>query len=280
MGLPNIYKTHKKTELISSKFYAIIFLIIILCITIYKYAIQNNKLTCTDYIFNSYMYLILSNIIIFSIMIIHEYTKFYNPIIRAYKSNYIIIPISYMIIQLFIIYQLKKQIKNYEHSNMLKIHLLWLFMLILIGLFLIPIMYFFNINHVADYFIIITLFASAIIIINKLIYNNKIRFEKLLVAILILFILCCIILPILGYNFSNDTNCMLLVVSILKILFLIIIILVIIVNHNRIVKNSEICSVSDPINYPNYPEDTLDLFILVKNILSSFLDYVGICSYN
>jgi len=280
MALPNIYKSHKKTELISSKFYAILSLIILLCLVIYKYAFKNGKLICTDYIFNSYLYFILSNIIIFSVVIIHEHTKFYNPIIRAYESKYIIIPISYMIIQLFIIYQLKKNIKNFEHSDIVKLHILWLFMLILIGLFLIPIMHFFRIHHVANYFIIIALIASTTIIINNLVYNNQIKFEKSLILMLFLFISSCIILPILGYNLSgNNIDYMPTVATILKTLLLIIIILVIVVNHNEIIKKAEICSLTKLENYPNYPEDTLDLFILLKNTVSIFLDYIGVCSY-
>jgi hypothetical protein len=268
----NIYIDKKPSTLISSKFYAIITFIIILVIVIFKYAFKDGKLICDDYVFNSYLYLLLSQSIIFFIIIMHEHTKFYSSILKIYKNDNLLLPISLIIIQLYIIYLLKNNIKNTSHNNIIKIHILWLFLTILVGLFLIPIFHFANIKHVTNSILLVVIIFFVTLIIKKIIYNDKyINFKKSLAISVILLLLSLLILPIVSYIINTNITSV-----ILKIEIIITIVLILLMNHNKIIsKKNKCCD-----NMPNYPEDSLDLFMLFKNIVSEIFSILGVCSYN
>jgi hypothetical protein len=279
MANGNIYQDTKPTSLVSSKFYAIISLILILSFVIYKYAFVNSKQTCENYIFNSYLYLVLSTTIIFSIVIFNEYTHFYSPVIKAFKYSNILVPIAIIIIQLSIIGLLKYELKKTEHKDVVKSHILWVLIMIMMGLFLIPIMYFANIKHVANPLLIIGTLWSVVMIAKNIFSNNgvDINWSYILVISLIIYFASLVILPLIGYYFSNGSKMMDSINTILKMETVVVVVLLLLLNHIAITDNYYKCV--DKKITPNYPEESFDFFLLIKNIVSDFFNKIGLCSY-
>jgi hypothetical protein len=279
MSNGNIYQNKKPTALVESKFYAVIAFIIILCIIISKYAFKDNEMTCDNYIFNSYLYLLLSVIIIFSIVIFNEHTYFYSPVIRAFKHGNVLVPFSIIVMQLILIGLFKYKLKTEDHKNILNIHVYWILLNIVIALFIIPIMYFANIKHVTNPLIIIALLWSAIMVIKNILSNNgnEINWSYYLVITLIIYMISMIILPVISYFFSNGTDYLSIANSILKIESIIVIVLLLLINHIAITDNSKKCVENNIL--PNYPEESFDFFMLIKNLLSDFFNLIGLCSY-
>lgn len=279
MANGDIYQDKKPTSLIESKFYGIIAFIIILCFIISRYAFKDGDMTCENYIFNSYLYLLLSGIIIFSVVIFNEHTHFYSPVLRAFSHGNILVPFSIIILQLILIGLFKYKLKTENHENILKIHVYWLLLNIMIGLFIIPIMHFANIKHVTNPIIIVMILWSVVMVAKNILVNNgtEIDWSYFLVIALVIYMISMLTLPLISYYFSNGTDYLSIANSVLKVETVIVIVLLLLTNHTAITDNSKKCI--DGKVSPNYPEESFDFFMLIKNIMSDFFNLIGLCSY-
>ena len=286
----NIYSDNKYSTLVSSKFYGIISLIIILSFIAYKYTNINiktknddnninniNNINCEDYVFTTYIYMILSLIIIFSVVIANEHTGFYTPILNLFNEMNILIPISIIIINIFIISIFKIRLSLYCKTN-IDIYVTWILLLIFTGFFLIPIFHFTGVTSVTNVILLISILLSISIIFIRLVYGDQhIKFRSKLKKSIIIYLLLLIIFPLFSYT-SLDKNGIYFTNIILKCGALILCVIFLLTNNNSILAEYNKCK-HENIQI-NYPEESFNIFMLIKYVISDVFGQVGICSYN
>jgi hypothetical protein len=81
-----------------------------------------------------------------------------------------------------------------------------------------------------------------------------------------------------GYTINN-TLLTDIINSILKIGALVLCVIILLTNHNDILSEYEKCKKNG--NYDiNYPNESLNIFITLKNMVSEYMNYLGICDYS
>jgi FtsH-binding integral membrane protein len=136
----------------------IFFLLLTFVITsffIYKKAYANDRLTCNNYILNTYLYIILSIIIVSIIVLLIEKKTLYNGSNIKYVSKYFWIIFIFTIVFLFLTMIIDPR------KTIIK-HLSWLGFICLIGITMFPIYIFTKMNNV----FLKTLITTLIIVIG------------------------------------------------------------------------------------------------------------------
>jgi hypothetical protein len=65
------------------KMFCCLTIMILICILIGNYAFKNGILTCDHYVFNTYLYVILSILLIFIVILLNDYTGFFNSFLAS-----------------------------------------------------------------------------------------------------------------------------------------------------------------------------------------------------
>tara|TARA_Y100000991_G_C21970651_1_gene349262 strand:+ start:1087 stop:1836 length:750 start_codon:yes stop_codon:yes gene_type:complete len=137
------------------KIFFLLLVFIIVSFLIHKKAYQNNKLTCNNYILNTYLYIILSIIIVSIVVLLMEKNNFFHD------SKYNSISKYFWVIFIFTLGLLFLTMTIDPRNTFLK-HISWLGFICLIGITMYPIYIYTKMNNV----FLRTLITTLIIVIG------------------------------------------------------------------------------------------------------------------
>lgn len=268
-----------------------IIITIIIIGLIMKYAYKNDKPVCTDYIFNSYLYIILTICIMLIIIIINNETNIFTAFMILLLSGGKMQTCGIIIlIFVILIYSFRFWFPYINPEETYKLH----FAYILLTSFIAITLCFFKfdianaLNNPASVFIMLSdilviggIWTIAIVIIVGLVCNNYIdilqQFEWNFYAkhLLFAFIVYCLV----GVIFITDSDKLKFFISVGVILGYILLIVMLIDNHINIVSHSKICG-NPLMPLPNYPLEGLGLVMRIRRYITDLLLLFGTYGYN
>ena len=137
------------------KIFSLLLVFIIISFFIYKKAYTHDKLTCNNYILNTYLYIILSIIIVSMVVLLIEKQTLHNGGNTQYVSKYFLMIFILTILFLFLTMTI-------DPTKTIMKHLSWLVFICLIGITMFPIYIFTKMNNV----FLKTLITTLIIVIG------------------------------------------------------------------------------------------------------------------
>ena len=255
-----------------NKSFSFIVLTLFLLIIYIGFSAFNIQFKCENFIYFSYIYIILSILIytffiLFIIQFLSYQTKFKN-FMNYYRNYYIFV----IIIILILFYFIGILFKNYEH-DVIYSHILWIILLFLISILFLP--FYINIDQVKILISYIIKQIICVIIILFILYYNNYNFEninnnQIIILTIILILLSSGINQMIIKESSDEYDNKLIISYILLIWF----VYNILSNTNSIIENTNmycnqalnICSNNDNDicrYYPNYCK------LSVESILSN-----------
>ena len=249
------------------KIFSCLVIIVLICIAIGHYAFKNGMLTCDHYVFNTYLYIILAIVLMFLIVLLNDQYGVFNPLLNLLSG------FMGFIILLGLIIGLTYALHNVEPKNILASNGIWLALVLLIGILMIPLVFFGRMTGVVGLAGILT--VVIVIVVGLLGYymgDKIITFDwdyYLRFALIGL-----IVVSIVGYMFINDVATMLTFIYVLSIIGLIIFVLLLLSNHKKLKENSGKCIDGQVV--PNYPKESWSLVIKIVNIFSDLVRILGI----
>ena len=231
--------------------YSFLAIALIVIVAIYNKSIKGGKLTCNNYILNSYLYVILGIIIIILNMLLNDEYN-YLPSIRGIGSVILILILAIILIYL---------VRSIDPRKTIPKHVAWLAFMILFSAILYPI-YMISRKYgvllqALVYASILAILTTALVFYNPDILKKHIKRWHLMIA-LILLIIANLALP---YIISDATN-LARGYYILSIIGLVIF-TAILIFYTRILKeNSEKCVV------PDYPGESMGFVIVLGNMFA------------
>lgn len=228
----------------------------------------DGKLTCSNYVYASYLYIVLSLLIIAMVILSIIFTKFYNTFIKFLLGlgNWGLLGflIVLVIIQLGLYYLLR----NTNPNNTVALHLIWLSILLLssltLGLFVLVGIS----NNTLLMALSLTILLTIITGYIGYTYGDKLLpfdFDKYLYGLLIILVVSMIIVPF----FIKDNKTMGYLVYVFAAISLVIFVLLMLSYNNKIKERAEKCN--EESNPPNYPYEAMGL---VRKIIIVFQDLI------
>lgn len=273
--------TFAKQNLLS--FAANIVIIIIIVILILKYTYKNDMPVCTDYVFNSYLYIILTFSLMLLLIIFNNETNIFTTfMIKLVRSNSTLQNISVWI-GFFIIlwFGLRDLFPSINPNNTMTLHLAYLFFISLITIVLCV----FKIDlsnsigngqstfmMINDMLVIGGLWTIFVSIIVGLFCNNfldaiqQIDWNFYSKNLLLIFVVFCIV----GLIFITDSEKAKLFLSIGSILGYILLVFMLIANHLDIVQHAKICG-TKLMPTPNYPGEGMGMVFKVRRYITDLI---------
>ena len=95
------------------KLFCCLTIVVLICILIGQYAFKNGILTCDHYVFNTYLYIILSILLIFIVVLVNDQTGFFNSFLIWMSQGGIVNIIIIFIIILALLFGLMYKLNNY-----------------------------------------------------------------------------------------------------------------------------------------------------------------------
>jgi hypothetical protein len=175
------------------KIFSCLTIIVLICILIGNYAFKNGILTCDHYVFNTYLYIILSILLVFIVVLVNDQTGFFNSLLISMAQGNIIIMMLLISITFF---GLTYALSTIDPNNILASNLIWLLLILILGIFIIPIIWIGRLTNVVGLSGMITVLITLIVGIAGYYYGDKIvtfDWDKylnyaLLIMILVVFI--------------------------------------------------------------------------------------------
>lgn len=248
------------------KLFCSLTIVVLICILIGKYAFKNGLLTCDHYIFNTYLYVILSILLIFIIVLINDQTGIFNSFLLLFTtSNTLIILILLLIILFALVYALQKV----NPANIFASNMIWLLLILVLGITVIPVIWFGRLTNIVGLAGAITILITLVVGVAGYYYGDKIitfDWDKYLqyalyILIFTAFIGIFFISPKYIYTYF----------FVISIISLCIFVLLLLSNHKKIKENADKCIDGQVV--PNYPLESFSIFIKMLNI---FLDLIRI----
>jgi len=248
------------------KLFCSLTIVVLICILIGKYAFKNGLLTCDHYIFNTYLYVILSILLIFIIVLINDQTGIFNSFLLLFTtSNTLIILILLLIILLPLVYALQKV----NPANIFASNMIWLLLILILGITVIPVIWFGRLTNIVGLAGAVTVLITLVVGVAGYYYGDKIitfDWDKYLRYALYSLIFASFI----GIFFISPKN-IYTYFFVISIISLIIFALMLLSNHKKIKENADKCIDGQVV--PNYPLESFGIFIKMLNI---FLDLIRI----
>jgi len=242
---------------------------VLICILIGNYAFKNGILTCDHYVFNTYLYIILSILLVFIVVLLNDYTGFFNSfLISMTQGNMFII----MFIILLLLFGLIYALQTIDPNNIFASNIIWLLLIIVLSIFIIPIIWIGRFTNVVGIAGIITVLITLIVGIAGYYYGDKIvtfDWDKYLNYALI----ALIIVSFIGMFFIKDSNSVSLYFLIISIMSLAIFVLLLLSNHKKLKEDADKCIEGKVI--PNYPYESFGIFIKMLNIFEDLIRILG-----
>jgi NADH:ubiquinone oxidoreductase subunit 2 (subunit N) len=254
------------------KIYCCLTIIVLICILIGNYAFKNGILTCEHYIFNTYLYIILSILLVFIIVLVNDHTGFFNSFLISIKQENMFMMIFIIVLILIILFGLIYALRTINPNNIIASNLVWLLIILIIGVFSIPVIWFGRLTDVVGMSGMITVLITIIVGIAGYYYGDKIitfNWDKYLNYSLWILILALFIGPI----FIRDANTMMTFLVVMSIISLGIFVLLLLSNHKNLKEAADKCI--DGKAVPNYPFESFGIFIKMLNIFKDLIRILG-----
>jgi hypothetical protein len=256
------------------KLFCCLTIIVIICILIGQYAFKNGILTCDHYIFNTYLYIILAILLTFMVVLINDQTGIFNSLLLWMIQGGIIRVILTFIILICILLYLLYELFKVDPNNIVGSNAIWFTLIFILGVLLIPTIWFGRLTDVVGLAGILTIITTVIVGLLGYYYgNNIVTFDwNIYLNYALLFL---IIIIFVGPYFIRDPKQIYSFYFIISIISLLIFVLLLLSNHKNLKENSDKCI--DGKVVPNYPVESFNLFIKILNI---FQDLIRILGYN
>ena len=251
------------------KMFCCLTIMILICILIGNYAFKNGILTCDHYVFNTYLYVILSILLVFIVVLLNDYTGFFNSFLVSMSQGNIII---LMIIPLLLLIGLTHVLQSIDPNNIFASNIIWLLLIVILSIFIIPIIWLGRLTNVVGLAGILTVLITLIVGIAGYYYGDKIvtfDWDKYLNYALI----ALIIVSLIGIFFIKDGNTFSLFFLLISIISLAIFVLLLLSNHKKLKENSDKCI--DGKVVPNYPYESFGIFIKMLNVFKDLIRILG-----
>ena len=254
------------------KIFCCLTIIVLICILIGNYAFKNGILTCEHYIFNTYLYVILSMLLIFIVVLVNDHTGFFNTFLISIGQQNAYIMILLILLILLILFGLIYALRTINPNDIIASNLVWLLIILIMGVLLIPIIWFGRLTNVVGMSGMITVLITLIVGIAGYYYGDKIitfDWDKYLNYSLWILILALFIGPI----FIRDANTMMSFLVVMSIISLGIFVLLLLSNHKKLKEAADKCI--DGKVVPNYPFESFGIFIKMLNIFEDLIRILG-----
>ena len=256
------------------KLFCSLVIFVIICILISKYAFKNGILTCENYVLNTYLYIILSILLIFIVVLINDKFGLFNSFLIWMSQGSILRIVFIFIIILSILFGLLYALKTINPNNILASNAIWAGLILILGIFLVPTIWYGRLTDVVGLAGILTIIITMIVGYLGYYYGNEIvtfDWDKYLnIALMVLII--TIMIGTFIISISNPDN-MMMFYYIVSIISLVIFVLLLLSNHKKLKENSEKCI--DGKVVPNYPVESFSIFIKMLNIFTDLIRILG-----
>ena len=245
---------------------------VIICILIGQYAFKNGLLTCDNYVLNTYLYIILSILLTFIVVLVNDKFGFFNSFLFWMSQGSMARIIITLIILLCILFGLIYALHNIDPTNIVLSNTVWLLIILILGIFLIPTIWFGRLTNVVGLAGMLTILITIGVGYLGYYYGDQIvRFDwdkYLNIALIGL-----IIVIIIGSFTITDPKTLYIFIMTVSILSLIIFTLLLLSNHKKLKQNADKCIDGKVI--PNYPVESFSIFIKMLNIFADLIRILG-----
>jgi len=270
--------TNKFNNIISNndvlvKLFCTLIVAVVTCILIGHYAFKNGMLTCDNYVLNTYLYIILSILLMFMVVLVNDKFGMFNSLLiwMSQGSRFRMIGTFILIIAVLIGLIITLQI--IKPNNIVASNIIWLTLIIVLGISLIPTIWFGRLTDVVGLAGMLTILITIVVGFLGYYYGNEIvtfDWDKYLnIALLVL-----IVVVIIGMFTITNQNTMYIFYMTISIIFLIIFALLLLSNHKQLKQNADKCI--DGKVVPNYPVESFNIFIKMLNIFQELISILGI----
>lgn len=270
--------TNKFNNIISNndvlvKLFCTLIVAVVTCILIGHYAFKNGMLTCDNYVLNTYLYIILSILLMFMVILVNDKFGMFNSLLiwMSQGSRFRMIGAFILIIAVSIGLIITLQI--IKPNNIVASNIIWLTLIIVLGISLIPTIWFGRLTDVVGLAGMLTILITIVVGFLGYYYGNEIvtfDWDKYLnIALLVL-----IVVVIIGMFTITNQNTMYIFYMTISIICLIIFALLLLSNHKQLKQNADKCI--DGKVVPNYPVESFNIFIKMLNIFQELISILGI----
>ncbi len=250
------------------KLFCTLIIIVVICILIGNYAFKNGSLTCDHYVFNTYLYIILAILLVFMVVLINDKYGIFNSFLLWMSQGSMIRIIIICIILLILLLGLSYALLKVNPNNIVASNTIWTLLILILGISLIPTIWFGRLENVVGIAGISTILISIGVGLLGYYYGDEIvtfDWDKYLNYAL----MALIGIIFIGMFIIENPETMFNFIFIVSILILIIFILLLLSNHKKLKENSEKCI--DGKTVPNYPVESFNIFIKMLNIFRELI---------
>ena len=254
------------------KLFSTITIAVITCILIGNYAFKNGMLTCNNYILNTYLYIILSILLIFMVVLVNDKFGIFNSLLMwMYQGSMFKIVLIFLLL-LSVLIGLSIALVYVNPNNIVASNLIWASLILTLGIFLIPTIWFGRLTDVVGIAGMLTILITIVVGFLGYYYGNEIvtfDWDKYLNYALIVLILVMIVGPLM----ITEPSTMYMFYMVVSIIGLIIFVLLLLSNHKQLKQNADKCI--DGKVVPNYPVESFNIFIKMLNIFQDLISILG-----
>ena len=269
--------TTKFNNIISSsnallKLFCTLTVAVITCILIGHYAFKNGMLTCNNYVLNTYLYIILSILLIFMVVLLNDKFGLFNSFLLWMTQGSIYRIVVTFLLLFGLLFGLSIALVYVNPNNIVESNLIWASLIVVLGIFLIPTIWFGRLTDVVGLAGMLTILITIVVGYLGYYYGNEIvtfDWDKYLNYALIVLILVMIFGPLM----ITDPNTMYIFYMVVSIIGLIIFVLLLLSNHKQLKKNADKCIDGQVV--PNYPVESFNIFIKMLNIFQDLVRILG-----
>jgi len=250
------------------KLFCTLIIIVVICILIGNYAFKNGSLTCDHYVLNTYLYIILAILLVFMVVLINDKYGIFNSFLLWMSQGSMIRIIIICIILLILLLGLSYALLKVNPNNIVASNTIWTLLILILGISLIPTIWFGRLENVVGIAGISTILISIGVGLLGYYYGDEIvtfDWDKYLNYAL----MALIGIIFIGMFIIENPETMFNFIFIISILILIIFILLLLSNHKKLKENSEKCI--DGKTVPNYPVESFNIFIKMLNIFQELI---------
>ena len=245
---------------------------VITCILIGHYAFKNGMLTCDNYILNTYLYIILSILLMFMVVLINDKFGLFNSLLAWMSQGTIYRIVVSFIVLLIILIGLIITLQIIKPTNIVASNLIWATLVVTLGVFLIPTIWFARLTYVVGLSSMLTILITIVVGFLGYYYGNEIvtfDWDKYLnIALLVL-----VIIMFIGMFMITNPATMIMFYYVVSIICLIIFVLLLLSNHKQLKENADKCIDGQAV--PNYPVESFNIFIKMLNIFQDLVNILG-----
>jgi len=247
---------------------------VITCILIGHYAFKNGMLTCNNYVLNTYLYILLSILLIFIVVLVNDQFGIFNSLLLWMLEGGMMRTIVTFIILICILFGLLFALRTVNPNNIIASNTIWALLILVLGIVLIPTIWFGRLTDVVGMAGMMTILIT--IVVGYLGYyhgDQIVRFDwdrylnYALIGLIVISVIGSLLL------IGADPNTTYMFILIISILFLIVFVLLLLSNHKLLKQNSEKCI--DGKVVPNYPVESFGIFIKMLNIFQDLIRIMG-----